>query len=98
MQRTTRPLRPTIAHHDAPATITDALGNTTCYRYDVRGRKVAEWGTAIQPACFGYDEADNMTSLTTFRHPQEVIRTAYTYAPYGEVSAEGDVEQPIQWS
>ena len=26
------------------------------------------------------------------------IRTAYTYAPYGEVSAEGDVEQPIQWS
>ena len=60
------------AHHDAPATITDALGNTTCYRYDVRGRKVAEWGTAIQPACFDYDEADNMTSLTTFRHPQEV--------------------------
>ncbi len=26
------------------------------------------------------------------------IRTAYTYASYGEVSAEGDVEQPIQWS
>ena len=79
------------AHHDAPATITDALGNTTCYRYDVRGRKVAEWGTGIQPACFGYDEADNMTSLTTFRHPQEVISsdpadtagdvTSWTYEP-----------------
>ena len=63
------------AHHNAPATITDALGNTTCYRYDERGRKVAEWGAAIQPACFGYDEADNMTSLTTFRHSQEVIST-----------------------
>ena len=62
-------------HHDAPATITDALGNTSCYRYDERGRKVAEWGTSVQPACFGYDEADNMTSLTTFRHPQEVIST-----------------------
>ncbi|MBR6576861.1 MAG: sugar-binding protein, partial [Akkermansia sp.] len=46
------------AHHDAPATITDALGNTSCYRYDERGRKVVEWGTAVQPACFGYDEAD----------------------------------------
>ena len=86
------------AHHDAPATITDALGNTSCYRYDERGRKVAEWGAAVQPACFGYDEADNMTSLTTFRHPQEVIRTAYTYAPYGEVTAAGDVTQPVQWS
>ena len=28
---------------DQPATITDAQGNTTCYRYDLRGRKVAEW-------------------------------------------------------
>ena len=61
------------AHHDLPATITDAQGNTTCYRYDVRGRKVAEWGTAIQPACFGYDEADNMTMLRTFRAGTETI-------------------------
>ncbi len=63
------------AHHDTPATITDALGNTTCYRYDARGRKVAEWGTGIQPVCFGYDEADHLISLTTFRHPQAVIST-----------------------
>ena len=63
------------AHHDAPATITDALGNTTCYRYDERGREVAEWGTAVQPACFAYDEADHLVSLTTFRHPQAVIST-----------------------
>ena len=26
------------------------------------------------------------------------IRSAYTYTPYGEVSASGDVEQPVQWS
>ena len=26
------------------------------------------------------------------------IRTLYTYTPYGAVSAEGDVTQPIQWS
>ena len=31
---------------DQPATVTDALSNTTHYRYDVRGRKVAEWGTS----------------------------------------------------
>ena len=58
---------------DQPATITDAQGNTTCYRYDLRGRKVAEWGTGIQPAVFGYDDAGNMVTLTTFRNPDAVI-------------------------
>ncbi|MBQ5664365.1 MAG: RHS repeat protein, partial [Akkermansia sp.] len=61
--------------HDLPAVITDAQGNTTCYRYDSRGRKVAEWGTAMHPACFGYDEADNMTTLRTFRAGTETIST-----------------------
>ena len=41
--------------HDLPAVVTDAQGNTACYKYDHRGRKIAEWGTALQPACFGYD-------------------------------------------
>ena len=45
---------------DHPACITDALGGTTCYSYDIRGRKTAEYGTAIQPACFAYDEADRI--------------------------------------
>ena len=52
---------------DHPACITDALGGTTCYSYDIRGRKTAEYGTVIQPACFAYDEADRMVALTTFR-------------------------------
>ncbi|MCD8062217.1 MAG: sugar-binding protein [Akkermansiaceae bacterium] len=52
---------------DAIACITNALGGTTCYSYDIRGRKIAEYGTAIQPACFSYDAADHMVSLTTFR-------------------------------
>ncbi|KXU53475.1 hypothetical protein HMPREF3039_02195 [Akkermansia sp. KLE1798] len=39
---------------DNPACITDALGGTTCYTYDIRSRKTAEYGTAIQPACFAY--------------------------------------------
>ena len=61
--------------HDLPAVVTDAMDNTTCYKYDLRGRKIAEWGTAIQPACFGYDDMDNMTSLRTFRADNEVITT-----------------------
>ena len=61
--------------HDLPATVTDAQGNTSCYRYDVRGRKLVEWGTGIQPVMFGYDDADRMTSLTTFRCPDAVITT-----------------------
>ncbi|MHA3691725.1 RHS repeat domain-containing protein [Akkermansia sp. AKK6] len=52
---------------DAVACITNALGGTVCYSYDIRDRKTAEYGTAIQPACFAYDEADRMISLTTFR-------------------------------
>ena len=59
--------------HNLPATVTNAQGNTSCYRYDARGRKLAEWGTGIQPVCFGYDDADRMTSLTTFRASAETI-------------------------
>ena len=61
------------AHFDQPAMVTDALGNTACYQYDIRGRKTAEWGTAIQPVCYGYDSADRLTSLTTFRAGTEII-------------------------
>ena len=59
--------------HNQPSIVTDALGNTSCYKYDLRGRKIAEWGTALQPACFGYDEADNLISLKTFRAGTEII-------------------------
>ena len=55
------------AYFDLPALVTDALGHTACSRYDLRGRKTAEWGTGIQPALFAYDEADRLTALTTFR-------------------------------
>ena len=61
--------------HDLPATVTDAQGNTSCYKYDHRGRKLSEWGTGIQPVCFGYDDADRMTSLTTFRASAETVST-----------------------
>ncbi len=62
-------------YHDQPSVITDAMENTSCYKYDLRGRKIAEWGTAQQPACFGYDEMDNMTMLRTFRADSEIIST-----------------------
>ena len=52
---------------DAVACITDAMGGTTCYSYDIRGRKTARYGTVSQPACFSYDEADRIIALTTFR-------------------------------
>ncbi len=58
---------------DNPSCNTNAQGKETHYRYDVRGRKVAEWGTAIQPACFSYDDADRLVSLTTFRADEETI-------------------------
>ena len=57
--------------HGLAAIVTDALGNTKCARYDARGRKTAEWGTGTQPLLLGYDEADRLVSLTTFRAAQE---------------------------
>lgn len=60
-------------HLDQPTTVTDSLGNTVNYRYDHRGRKVAEWGTAIQPILFDYDSMDHLVSLTTFRAGSETL-------------------------
>ena len=74
---------------DQPATLTDTQGNTTCYRYDIRGRKVAEWGTGMQPATFGYDDADRLISLTTFRVAYETISTDPTGRTDGDTTTWG---------
>ena len=44
---------------------------------------------------YGWDLTKNICEVYG---PAGYIRTAYTYAPYGEVASEGDVTQPIQWS
>ena len=44
---------------------------------------------------YGYDLTKN--SCEVFG-PAGYIRTAYAYAPFGAVSASGDVSQPFQWS
>ena len=75
--------------HDQPSVVTDAMGNTSCFKYDNRGRKLAEWGTGIQPACFGYDDMENLTVLRTFRCGAETIST--------DPSARTDYDQTI-WS
>ena len=76
-------------YFDQPSAVTNALGNTTCYGYDLRGRKTAEWGTAIQPALFDYDEADRMTSLTTFREDAGDITTDPTGRTDGDLTTWG---------
>ena len=72
---------------DNPACITDALGGTVCYSYDIRGRKTAEYGTAIQPACFAYDEADHMVALTTFRSNEGDITSDPSNRTDGDTTA-----------
>ena len=44
---------------------------------------------------YGWDLTKNICEVFG---PAGYIRTAYTYSPYGEVTASGDVTQPIQWS
>ena len=71
---------------DQPAVVTNALGNTACYGYDLRGRNTAQWGTGTQPLLFGYDEADRMTSLTTFREDAGDITADPTGRTDGDVT------------
>ena len=44
---------------------------------------------------YGYDLTKNICEVFG---PAGYIRTAYAYAPFGAVSASGDVTQPFQWS
>ena len=44
---------------------------------------------------YGLDLTGNVTEIFG---KAGYLRTVYTYTPYGEVAAEGDVTQPIQWS
>ena len=44
---------------------------------------------------YGWDLAKNVTEVFG---SDGYIKTAYTYTPYGAVSASGNVTQPIQWS
>ena len=44
---------------------------------------------------YGWDLTRNVTEIFG---KAGYLRTAYTYTPYGEATAEGDVTQPIQWS
>ena len=74
---------------DQPAAVTDAQNNTSCYRYDERGRKIAEWGTGIQPVCYAYDSADRLVSLTTFRVADETISSDPTGRTDGDTTTWG---------
>ena len=44
---------------------------------------------------YGWDLTKNICEV--YRH-NGTLGTGYTYTPYGQVSASGSVEQPIQWS
>ncbi len=44
---------------------------------------------------YGYDLTKNVCEVFG---PAGYIRTAYAYAPFGAVTASGDVTQPFQWS
>lgn len=72
---------------DLPTCVTNALGKTACSVYDIRGRKEAEWGTAIQPAVYAYDAAGHIVSLSTFRDPGDVITTDPRLRTDGDITS-----------
>ncbi len=56
--------------------------------------RLGVWLLKSHPA-YGWDLTKNICELYG---SNGYIRTAYTYTPYGEVTASGDVTQPIHWS
>ena len=73
-------------YFDQPSVVTNALGNAAHYKYDVRGRKTAQYGTGAQPLIFAYDEANRMVSLTTFREDAGDITTDPTGRTDGDLT------------
>ena len=64
-----------------------------------RTQEVATRPLAIRENGVWYTYGWNLTKNICELYGQEgFIRTIYTYSPYGQVTAEGDVTQPIQWS
>ena len=61
--------------HGKPSCVTDALGKTHRFAYDLHGNVAAEFGTGVQPAAFAYDDADNLVSQKLFRAASETIET-----------------------
>ncbi len=67
----------------------DTAGITTTSSRPLAIQKDGSWFT------YGWDLTKNICEV--YRH-NGILGTAYTYTPYGQVSASGSVEQPIQWS
>ena len=61
--------------HGKPSCVTDALGKTHRFAYDLHGNVAAEFGTGAQPAVFAYDAADRKISQKLFRVSSETIET-----------------------
>ena len=61
--------------HGKPSCVTDALGKTHRYAYDLRGNVVAEFGSGVHPAVFEFDDADRKVSQRLFRSGEETIDT-----------------------
>ena len=70
----------------APSVVTDALGFTTCCKYDSCARITAVYGAGAQPFCCGYDPDGNLASLTTFRVPSGSISTDPTGRADGDTT------------
>ncbi|MBT9450582.1 RHS repeat-associated core domain-containing protein [Akkermansia glycaniphila] len=58
-----------------PSCITDAQGQTTCYRYDIRSRKTAQYGTAVQPIVWSYTDDNRISAMWTWRASDQIIET-----------------------
>ena len=88
------------------ATETDARDNVKSHSYEhARGLQLGTNytsvdGTAVTSArSFSYNHLGQMTQvICEVFGPAGYIRTTYTYSPYGQVTASGDLTQPVQWS
>lgn len=56
-----------------PSCVTTPDGKKKCYEYDSRSRLIRQYGSAVQPMKWEYDDRDHIVALYTYRAPDVIL-------------------------
>lgn len=79
IQRTDQNGEITVTTYDAvtglPSCVTTPDGKKKYYEYDFRNRLIRQYGSAVQPMKWEYDDRDHVVALYTYRSPDGILDT-----------------------
>jgi RHS repeat-associated protein len=64
-----------VAGAGRPSAVTDALGKTKRVAYDLHGRPIYQWGTAVYPQSVSYNALGSLATSTTWRDTAADLNT-----------------------